>query len=274
MNRTPSHRMPGRVRGAALAAVALALTVPAVAFPAVPQDAPELGLEEVLANHYEVMGGLEDLGSVDSMRVSGSMTLGQGMQGGFTNIIVRPNKMRLELEIQGMTGVQAYDGETAWMFMPFMGQSEPEAMPDEMAASVIRQADIDGPLVNWQDKGHRVDLVGMADVEGTETYELEVVFESGHVQRHYLDAEYFVPVKVVSEESMGGSEFESVQMPSDYKEVEGILVPHSIRVQGPQGTQTLTVESVEIGVEVDESIFEMPETEEADEGEQEGGSFR
>ena len=42
--------------------------------------------------------------------------------------MARPNKMRMEFTIQGMTGVQAYDGKTGWMVMPFMGKKDPEPM--------------------------------------------------------------------------------------------------------------------------------------------------
>ena len=36
--------------------------------------------------------------------------------------------------MQGMTGIQAYDGETAWGVMPFMGKSDPEEMAEDQAA--------------------------------------------------------------------------------------------------------------------------------------------
>ena len=242
---------------------------PAIAAPGQePAQAVDMSVDEILANYYEVMGGLDALRSVDSMRMTGTMTLGQGMEAGFVNIFVRPNMNRMELQIQGMTGVQAYDGETAWMFMPFMGQQAPEAMPADMAASVARQADIDGPLMNYADKGHTIEVAGMADVEGTEAIELKVTMADGHVQHYFLDAEYYVPLKVVSMETMAGTEFEQAQLMSDYKEIGGLLIPHSIEIVTPQGTQTLTAETVEINVDIDESIFAMPAPETDGDGEQ------
>ena len=253
-----------RVRTTLAVAVALAL-VPisvATAAPAAPQaaQAVEMSVDEILARYFEVMGGVDALRSINSMRMTGTLTLGEGMEAGFVNTSVRPNKNRMEFVIQGMTGIQAYDGETAWMFMPFMGQQAPEPMPADMAASVMRQADIDGPLMNYADKGHTVEVVGMADVEGTEAIELKVTMADGHVQRYYLDAEYFVPLKVVSMETMGGVEFEQSQLMSDYKEVGGLLVPLSIQIVTPQGTQSMTADKIEINVEIDESIFSMPES--------------
>lgn len=256
-----------RIRTATAGAAALALATfvvlagtPAPASAAAPQatQAVDMTVDEILARYYEVMGGLDALRSIDSMRMSGTLTLGEGMEAAFVNTSVRPNKNRMEFVIQGMTGIQAYDGENAWMFMPFMGQQAPEPMPAELAASVVRQADIDGPLVGYADKGHTIEVVGMADVEGTEAIELKVTMADGHVQRYYLDAEYFVPLKVVSMETMGGVEFEQSQLMSDYKEVGGLLMPHSIQIVTPQGTQSLIADKIEINVAIDESIFAMP----------------
>ena len=72
----------------------------------------------------------------------------------------RPNKSRTEFTVQGMTGMQAYDGKNAWMVMPFMGKKDPEAMPAEGTKLVAEESDFDGPLVDWKEKGHKVELVG------------------------------------------------------------------------------------------------------------------
>ena len=93
--------------------------------------------DEIIDKHLQAMGGKEKLKAVQSQRISGKMVIGQGMEAPFTMEILRPNKMRMEFTIQGMTGVQAFDGTAGWSVMPFMGKTEPEAMPEDEANSLL-----------------------------------------------------------------------------------------------------------------------------------------
>ncbi len=224
-----------------------------------PALAQELTVEEILDHHYEAVGGLEKIKAVNSMRVIGRMLLPQGMEAEFTRVAKRPNMMRMDFSIQGITATQAFDGETAWMFMPFMGQTEAEVMPPDLADPMKEEADFDGPLFDWQEKGHQVELVGTEEVEGAETYKLKVTLKNGEVTYYYLDSEYYLPIQTEATRTIQGQEFEMRTVLSDYKEVEGLLVPHSIQVtgQGP-GTQGLVIDQIEFNPVVDEAEFKMP----------------
>ncbi|MEO1575236.1 MAG: hypothetical protein AAFU65_09790, partial [Pseudomonadota bacterium] len=92
-------------------------------------------LTDVLNCNYETLGGLDNIKAVESARMSGTMTMGP-MQAPFTIEFLQPNNVRLEFEVQGMTAVQAYDGETGWAVMPFMGKTTPEAMADDQLKSI------------------------------------------------------------------------------------------------------------------------------------------
>jgi outer membrane lipoprotein-sorting protein len=47
---------------------------------------------------------------------------------------------------------------------------------------------------------------------------------------------------------------------SDYKSVDGIMMPFSLQIsgQGPQ-VQSLNIEQVEFNVDIDDKVFTMPE---------------
>ena len=243
-------------------ALATLATVIVLAAPAAAQD---LTLDQILAKHYEAIGGLDNWKALQSMRATGHIELVPGTEAPFTVMVKRPHKARLEFTFQGMTGVQAFDGTTAWMIMPFTGKSDPEEMPPESAKDVIEQSDIDGALVNYKEDGDKVELVGMTEVEGTKAYQLKVTLKNGDVQQHYLDAEYFVPIKVEGSRDVQGTVVEFETTLSDYKEVGGLMMPFSIdaRTKGqPQG-QTITLDSIEINVPLADSLFVMPKPDSA-----------
>lgn len=227
---------------------------------AAPAAAQELTLEDVLANYYEAIGGLEAWKSVQSMKLTGRMTMRAGMEAPFTQTLKRPGKIRVEFTMQGMTAIRAYDGATAWMLMPFRGSAEPEVMPPEMAGGLIQDADIDGPLVGYEEDGHQLELAGLTETEGTPAYKLEVTLKGGEVEYWYLDAEYFIPIRIEGTREFRGNVREFATTLSDYKEVGGLMIAHSIQTggAGPGRGMVETIDQVELNVEVDDAIFAMP----------------
>jgi outer membrane lipoprotein-sorting protein len=236
-------------------AVFLALAASLLAVPASAQT-----LDEVLGQYYQAIGGADAWRAVTSMRATGRMQMGPGMEAPFTMTQKRPKMIRMEFTYQGMTGVQAYDGESGWMLMPFLGKTEPEPIPPEDLKDIIEQADIEGALVDWQAKGHQVEYVGKETTAGTEAYKLKVTLKGGDVQYYYLDAEYYLPIKVESSRDMRGTVMEFETILSDYKEVGGLMIPHSIQAmpKGAPAGQVITLDSIELNVDVDDSIFHMP----------------
>jgi outer membrane lipoprotein-sorting protein len=235
------------------------LLVLAGAFLAAPAAAQEL--DEVLDNYYEAVGGVDAWKSVQTMTATGTMMMaGMGIEAPFVVTSKRPNKVRLEFTFQGMTGVQAYDGETAWMLMPFMGNPDPEVMPDDMAKDVIDQADLDGSLIGYKEDGHQVELLGQEDTEGTSAYKLKVTKKNGDIEIYYLDSEYYIPIKLTGSREQQGRVIEFETILSDYKEVGGLMMPHSIEAKpkGAPSGQVITIESVELNADVDDSTFAMP----------------
>lgn len=236
---------------AALAVVAL------MAAPAQAQD-----LDEVLNNYYEAIGGLEAWQSVQSMKMTGKMMMGgMGIEAPFTVMAKRPNMARIEFVFQGITGIQAYDGETAWQVMPFTGNTDPEEVPEDQAEDLWETADVDGPLVGWEESGHTVELVGMEETEGTQAYKLKVTMNTGSIQYYYLDAEYFIPIRMEGVREVQGRTVEFETIVSDYKEVGGLMIAHSIeaRPKGAPAGQAVTIDLVELNIELPDSLFVMPE---------------
>ncbi len=246
------------MRSRVLLGVALALIV-------LPAVAEELTLDQVLANHYEALGGLDAIKGMETATFVGKMAMGPGGEAPFKMYFKRPMMARMEFTMQGMTGVQAFDGETAWMLMPFMGKSDPEVMAEDQAKNMKEQADIDGPLVDWQNKGHKVELLGLEETEGTEAYKIKIELANGDVRTHYLDSEYFITIKQEGKTMVQGNEMEFETILSDYKEVGGLMFPHSIesRSKGAPEGQVITIDEIEVGIELGDDLFTMPAPAEA-----------
>jgi outer membrane lipoprotein-sorting protein len=216
-------------------------------------------VDEVLAKYYKARGGLDKIASVQTMRMT-AKAFAQGMEAPVTIYMKRPNMMRTEFTVQGMTGIQAYDGTHGWMVMPFMGKKDPEQLSADDVKEVQEQADIDGPLVNYKEKGNTVELVGKESVEGTDAYKLKVTLKDGSVRYVYLDAEEYLEIRTEGKRNARGRDIEFVSSASDYKTVEGLMIPFAmeVAVKGTPQKQRLVIEKVELNVPLADSLFLMP----------------
>ena len=226
-------------------------------------------LDDVLSCNYESLGGLDAINAVESARMTGTMTMGP-MQAPFTIEFQQPNRVRMEFELQGMTAVQAYDGGTGWAIMPLMGKTTPEEMADDQLKQMQEMAEWEGPLIDWKEKGHTVELLGTEDIEGTEAYALKVVRAgSGDESTYYLDTEYCLPIMTKGVRDVQGSEMAFSQTIGDYKEVGDIIMAHSIIANIGDGPtpmqQAITIETATLNVDdLSADRFTMPATEAAD----------
>jgi outer membrane lipoprotein-sorting protein len=110
-------------------------------------------VEEVIDKNITARGGLEKINALTSMRLTGQITMPQGDKAPIVVYQKRPHFVRLEFRYKGMTRIDAYDGQTAWMINPFKGTSVPQKMFEGDAKDIIEQSDFGGPLVNYKESG-------------------------------------------------------------------------------------------------------------------------
>src|SRR4030095_10652302 len=218
-------------------------------------------VDEIVAKYVAAKGGMEKLKAVKTQRITGKMQMG-AMEAPFVMTNARPNLTRIEFTVQGMTGIQAYDGKTAWAVMPFMGSKDPEQMSKEASDAMGESADFDGPLVDYKEKGNKVELVGKEKLEGTAPYKLKVTLKSGEVRTIYIDAESGLELGSNGKRKMRGQEVEFKNTLADYKDVSGIMFAHSMEntFVGAHGEQkqAMTIEKVEFNVPTADTLFAVP----------------
>jgi len=227
---------------------------------ALPLAAQELTVDQIIAKNIEAHGGMAKLKSVNTMKATGKMALPNGMEIPITVYQLRPNKQRLELSVQGLTGIQAFDGTNGWQLMPFGGKKDPEPMSADETKEMADDSDIDGPFIDYQAKGNKVELLGKEKVEGADAYKLKVTLKSGSEKVVYLDADTFLEIRSEGKRNVRGTVMETESSMGDYKEVQGMMMPFAIEA-GPKGRperQKITLEKVEINVPVDAAMFNMP----------------
>jgi hypothetical protein len=217
-------------------------------------------VDEIVSRHVDALGGVDRLRAIRSVRMSGRVTSGGGREALVVRELQRPGRIRTEFTYQGVTGVYAFDGARGWKVSPFDGIFAPALMESEEERQTEDQADIEGPLVDWKEKGHQVVLVGKESFEGREVYKLAVTLRSGRVLHEILDAKSYVLARRESNRLVRGHSVTVESSFGDYRPVGGVLFPHAIETGAAGRPQRLkvVVEQIEVNPALDDARFQVP----------------
>ena len=219
--------------------------------------AQELKLDDILSSYYKAIG-IEKMKDWQTLTSTGK-TIAQGMEFPVKIFMKRPGKIRIEAEVQGNKMIQSFDGDHGWSVTPWAGSSDPQDMTTDEVKGMKTQADIEGSLYNWKEKGHKVELIGKEDMEGTTVYKIKLTRADGDIETYFMDAENFVPLKVSAITKIQGNETESESDLSNYRVVNGVLMAKTItnKFKG-QTVSQFEMDKMEVNLPVSDSLFMKP----------------
>ena len=211
--------------------------------------------------------------SVNAKAMPSSTRLKQEAQLPFTLKMERGRKSRYEIQFSGKTAVQVYDGSQGWKLRPFLNRLQVEPYTAEELKVASQQADLDGPLMNYQEKGTRIELEGQDKVEGRDTYKLKLTTSDNHVSHVWIDSQTFLEAKIEGQpRRLDGKEHGVEVYFRDYRDVNGLKFPflletHVLPVAAPAGqkraavnysTEKIFIEKIEVNPKLNKAEFEKP----------------
>lgn len=218
--------------------------------------------DEVIAKNIAARGGLEKIKAIKTVRITAKIQglAGRAMAIGQEN--ARPDLVRMTTTLQGMTAIQAYDGATGWQLEPFGGKKDPVLMGEDSLRDLLLDADFDGPLVDYKEKGSTAEYLGHDVVDGDDALRLKLTLKNGDVIYDYLDPDTFIEIRREIQQFIRGSVRERIESLGSYKPVAGVMFPYTIATgsrNNPDG-QTTAVEKIEVNVNIDPADFALPDS--------------
>jgi len=216
---------------------------------------------ELIAKNIQAKGGVDKSTAIKTVRMTGKLDAA----GGFTGLIgqenMRPSLVRETFTLQGMTQVQAYDGSLGWQIRPFGGRKDPQLMGEDDMRDLLIDADFDGPLVDYKEKGNRVEFLGHDTVDGDDALRLKVILKNGDIIYYYLDPDTYLEIRKEVQEFIRGSVRENVTDLGSYKPVGGVMFPFSVAggpKNDPSSWQNVTYKTIEANIPLANSDFALP----------------
>ncbi len=216
--------------------------------------------DELVQKNIQAKGGMDKIKAIKSLRIAGKLNGGGGFVASIGQENQRPNLVRETFSLQGMTAVTAYDGATGWQIQPFGGHKDPELMGEDELRGLLIDADFDGPMIDYKEKGNTLEYLGHDTVDGDDALRLKVTQKNGDIFYYYLDPDTYLEIRRELQQFIRGSINESVMEMGSYKPVAGVMYPFSIS-QGSKenpSAQTTTIEKMEPNVAIDPADFAVP----------------
>jgi hypothetical protein len=217
--------------------------------------------DELIARNIKARGGLERIKAIKTIRVTGKIKGfgGRVMAMGQENS--RPDLVRVTTTMQGMTAIDAYDGTTGWQVEPFGGKKDPQLMGEDSLRDLLLDADFDGPLVDYKEKGSTVEFLGHDVVDGDDALRLEVTLKNGDIIYDYLDPDTYIEIRREIQQFIRGSVRERVESLGSYKPVAGVMFPFAIATgsRNNPDAQNITVQKIEVNAPIDPTDFALPQ---------------
>lgn len=217
--------------------------------------------DEIVNKAVAARGGAGKIKAVQSERITGRISFTGGLEGTFVVEVKRPQKMHVEISVEGQKIIRVYDGKSAgWMVNPFGENKDVQPMPADDLKNVSEESDFDGPFVDYKAKGNQIELVGKEELDGKPIFRLKLTNKNGDVRFYLFDASSYLLLKWEGIRKVEDKEFSWESSFSDFRDVQGLKYPFKID-QGSPGTeiqQKLITEKIEINPQIDDAHFAKP----------------
>jgi outer membrane lipoprotein-sorting protein len=261
----------------------LVLAIGVVAAADAPQTHTRLSAADIVDRNVAARGGLQAWRAVHTLSMAGKLDAGgnnrptlpvpgtkrssaqmpkprpaEEAQLPFVMELKRPRKSRLEVQFNGQTAIQVFDGSSGWKLRPFLNRHQVEPYTAEELKATALQADLDGPLVDYAAKGTKVALEGIEKLGESDAYKLNLTFTNGQSQHVWIDAKTFLEVKMEGTPRRLDGKYHAVATYlRDYRPVNGIMVPYLLEtvVDGVSQVEKIHIDTVEVNPKFDDSLF-------------------
>lgn len=204
-------------------------------------------LENILEKVIETMGGKEKLMTIKTIKKMGNGEQ-QGVKFPINFYAVHNISERTDFSFNGLTGYQIVTKDSGFNFSPFGGMATPERMTDEDVKLSSDDLDMETSLVNYQAKGHTIELMENEDIDGVDAIQLRVNLKNGKTVFYFIDPDTYYIIRTTAKGVSNGQEFTNTSNYYNFKKTkEGILFPFTV--------DNITYDSIEINIPLDDKLF-------------------
>lgn len=199
------------------------------------------------ANRYDKISGLS------SIKISARMSM-MGMDIPMEMWMKNPDKIKTVMNFNGQEMVSAYDGTKGYVINPMSGSTTPV----EMSADEIKQQQNNNMFKNSLASYHKegkLTLLGEESVNNQPAFKIKADIDGVNSAVMFIDKASYLLTKTTATVTQNGMTITVDSYPSEYKEINGIIVPMKTTTSAQGMDMVLTFDKVEVNVPMEDSLF-------------------
>ena len=215
-------------------------------------------VEEVIEKYSKTMGGLDSFNKVNTAKMSGTIT-SNGLAMPMITQIVQGKAMRTDVNAIGKTITNVYNNGKGWKVNPVQNIISPVVVVGDELNSFKLQASLVNNLMDYKNRGHKVELIAHEEVDGIKTFKIKLTGRDDNKSTFYfIDTTTFLLLKSISTRETQGKQYDVATYYSDMKSINGLQFSFLL-IQKIQGQTFLSVkwDKIELNVPVNEKIFTL-----------------
>ena len=209
---------------------------------------------EIVGKYLEAIGGEEAWKGVTTLKATGHIR-SAGPDIAIILTAVHMKGFRSEYTALGEKGYSVVTPTAGWYYNG--RRDDTAATVTFMSSGQVRlsqaQLDIQGELVDYKAKGHKVAYAGPAEVDGKSCYLLKLTAISGATTDMYIDKSTHYLIRTVSKAMVDGEESQDTINYSKYETRKGGLV---YPMQLGTATGDIMLSAVDFNAPIDPKLFE------------------
>lgn len=211
-------------------------------------------LEDIVKN-YSAANKLDQVAGKKSIKITAKMSM-MGMEMPMEIWMKNPNKIKTVMSMSGQEIIQCYDGEKGYSVNPMTGSSQPVEMGPEEVKQLLRNNNFENTIEKYLKNG-QLEVAGEDVVNGKPVVKVKATLEPGTVSMLYIDKASWLLVKQTMDVTQGGMPATIETYPSDYKEINGIIMPMKTTTSVSGMEMVLNFTNVEVDIPMDDSVFKL-----------------
>tara|TARA_B100000767_G_scaffold275354_1_gene311922 strand:- start:1366 stop:3438 length:2073 start_codon:yes stop_codon:yes gene_type:complete len=185
--------------------------------------------KSILDNYITAIGGAKSVSEIKTVMTMVDVSIqGAPFKPSAVIKIMSPNKESMEMSVEGMGTImkQKFDGKS--------GYTEQQGVKREMSeAEILKKQTEKGLFAETYLNTEELALISLISVNGVDAYKIQVDEEKGSFR--YYDAKSGLLIRTESSQEAQGQKMTQTTDISDYKTVDGVLMPHTkVITAGPQ----------------------------------------
>jgi len=211
-------------------------------------------LQEIVKN-YTTANKLDQAANKKSIKITAKMSM-MGMEMPMEIWMKNPNKIKTVMDMSGQKMIQAYDGEKGYTINPMTGSTQPVEMGPEEVKQLLRNNNFENMLDKYLKNG-QLELAGEETVNGKPAIKVKATIEPGTVSYLYIDKANWLLIKQTMDVTQGGMPATVETYPSDYKEINGLIMPMKTTTSVSGMEMVINFTNVEVDIPMEDSIFKL-----------------